>query len=141
MINHDLFSMNLFEMLGGLDVNQAIYLLTTFFLSAIARHIPSREITCSDRHAPWIPMMLKKLSKVNIMCIVSMLNNNETLKIRHALNRLIKVKTKMITGAKIKYYSRLGEKLCDSNVGMKTYWKTLHKIINKKQVMNIHIFC
>ena len=38
---------------------------------------------------------------------------------------------------KNKYYSRLGEKLCDPNVGIKTYWKTLHKVINKKQVMNI----
>ena len=43
----------------------------------------------------------------------------------------------MITDAKNKYYSRLGEKLCDPNVGIKTYWKALHKIINKKRVMNI----
>ena len=45
--------------------------------------------------------------------------------------------TKMITDAKNKYYAGLVEKLCDPNVGIKTYWKTLHIIINKKQVMNI----
>ena len=43
----------------------------------------------------------------------------------------------MITEAKDKYYSRLGEKLCDPNMGIKTYWKTLHMIINNKQVLNI----
>ena len=43
----------------------------------------------------------------------------------------------MITDAKNKYHSRLGETLCDLNVDIKAYWKTLHKIINKKQVMNI----
>ena len=42
--------------------------------------------------------------------------------------------TKMITDAKNKYYSRFGEKLCDPNVAIKTYWKALHKIINKNRL-------
>ena len=69
------------------------------------------------------------------MCIVGMLNEDENLKIGHALNK--NDATKMITDAKNKYYSGLGEKLCGPNVSIKTYWKLLHKIIHKKQVMNI----
>ena len=45
--------------------------------------------------------------------------------------------TKIITDAKNKYFSWRGAKLCDPYMGIRTYWKTLHKIINKKQVMNI----
>ena len=36
-----------------------------------------------------------------------------------------------------KYYTHLGKRLCELSVGIKTYWRTLHKIINKKQAMNI----
>ena len=35
-----------------------------------------------------LPMMLKKLSNVNIVCIVGMLNEDENLKIGHALSKL-----------------------------------------------------
>ena len=82
-------------------------------------------------------MMFKKVSNVNIVCIVGMLNEDENLKIGHTLNKVKNDATKMITDAKNKYYSKLGEKFCDPDVGIKTYWKALHKIINKKQVMNI----
>ena len=47
-------------MFDGLDVNQAVDLFPTVFLSVIARHVPSREITCSDRDAPWITADVKK---------------------------------------------------------------------------------
>ena len=60
MINHNLPSMNWSEMFDGLDVNKAVDLFTTLFLSVIARHIPNREITCSDRGAPWITDDVKK---------------------------------------------------------------------------------
>ena len=43
----------------------------------------------------------------------------------------------MITDAKNKYYTDLGKRLCDPSVGIKTYWRTLRKIINKEQAMNI----
>ena len=63
MINHDLSSINWYEMFYGLDVNQAIDLFTTLFLSVITRHVPNREITCSDRDAPWITDDVKKAIK------------------------------------------------------------------------------
>ena len=63
IINHDLSSINWYEMFGGLDVNQAVDLFTTLFLSVIARHVPNRKITCSDRDAPWITDDVKKAIK------------------------------------------------------------------------------
>ena len=63
MINHDLSSINWYEMFDGLDVNQAVDLFTMLFLSVITRHVPNREITCSDRDAPWITDDVKKAIK------------------------------------------------------------------------------
>ena len=44
LINYDLSSINWYEMFDGLDINQAVDLFTTLFLSVIARHVPNREI-------------------------------------------------------------------------------------------------
>ena len=63
MINHYLSSINLYEMLDGIDVNQAVNSFTTLFLSVITRYVPNREITCSDRDAPWITDDIKKAIK------------------------------------------------------------------------------
>ena len=43
----------------------------------------------------------------------------------------------MITTAKDNYFASLGRKLSNSNIGIKKYWSTLNRIINKKNVSNI----
>ena len=43
----------------------------------------------------------------------------------------------MIVHAKESYYLKLGKKLSDPNQGTKTYWSTLKRVINKKNVSNI----
>ena len=62
-----------------------------------------------------------------------MSNEVENLMTGRALNKLT---AKMIIDAKNKCYADLGKRLCDPSVGIKTHWRTLHKIINKKQAMN-----
>ena len=43
----------------------------------------------------------------------------------------------MITIAKDNYFASLGRKLSNPAIGIKTYWSTLNKIVNKKKVTNI----
>ena len=43
----------------------------------------------------------------------------------------------MITNAKDNYFAFLGRKLSNPVTGLKTYWTTLNKVINKKKVTNI----
>ena len=52
--------------------------------------------------------------------------------------RLIRNDTsKMITTIKDKYFACLGRKLSNPAIGIKTYWSTLNKIVNKKMATNI----
>ena len=137
MIKHNLSGINWYEMFDGLDVNQAVNSFTTFFLSVIARHVPNREITCCDRDAPWITDDVKKAIKRKHRVYRRYVKRGRKPEDWTHVKQVKNDATKMITDAKNKYYSRLDEKLCDPNVGIKTYWKALHKIINKNQVMNI----
>ena len=45
--------------------------------------------------------------------------------------------SQMITSAKEKYFLKLGQKLSDPANGVKAYWSTLNKIINRNRVTNI----
>ena len=45
--------------------------------------------------------------------------------------------SKMITTAKDNYFASLRHKLSNPNIGIKKYWSTLNRIINKKNVSNI----
>ena len=45
--------------------------------------------------------------------------------------------SKMITAAKDNYFASLGRKLSNPNIGLKKYWSTLNRIINKKNVSDI----
>ena len=45
--------------------------------------------------------------------------------------------SEMITTAKDNYFASLGRKLSNPAIGIKTYWSTLNKIVNKKKVTNI----
>ena len=128
MINHNLSSMNWSEMFDGLDVSQAVDLFTTLFLSVTARHIHNRETTCSDRDAPWITDDVKKAVKRKHRVYRKYVKRGRKHEDWTRVKQVKNDTTKIINDAKNKYYSRLGEKLCDPNMGIKTYWKTLHKL-------------
>ena len=46
----------------------------------------------------------------------------------------------MITTAKENYFASLGRKLSNPAIGIKTYWSTFNKIVNKKKATNIPSF-
>ena len=137
MINTELRSINWSKRFDELDVDQAVDSFTTSLMSVITQHIPNREITCCDRDAPWITDEVKKAIKRKHRVYRKYVKRGRK---PDDWTRVKQIKTdtaKMITDAKNKYYTDLGKRLCDPSVGIKTYWRTLHKIINKKQVMSI----
>ena len=54
-----------------------------------------------------------------------------------ALKKLNAILQKCSLMPKKKYFTDLREKLFDPSIGIKAYWRTLHNIINKNQVINI----
>ena len=41
--------------------------------------------------------------------------------------------THLIDRAKESYFAKLGKKLCDPSIGIKSYWTTIKKILNKSK--------
>ena len=137
MINSELRSISWSDRFDELDVDQVVDYFTNCFMSVITQHIPNREITCCDRDTPWITDEVKKAIKRKHSVYRKYVKRGRK---PDDWTRVKQIKTdtaKMITDAKNKNYTDLGKRLCDPSVGIKTYWRTLHKIINKKQAMNI----
>ena len=134
MTNHDLFIINWYEMFDGLDVNQAVDLFATLFLSVIACHVPNREITCSDRDAPWVTDDVKKAIKRKHCVYHRYVKRGQKPEDWTRVKQVKNDATKMITDAKTNIIPGLAKAL---------WLKCGHKDIledaaqnNKKQVMN-----
>ena len=71
-----------------------------------------------------------------IQCIAHQLHNSQAL-LNLRLSYYSQNASQMITSAKEKYFLKLGQKLSDPANGVKAYWSTLNKIINRNKVTNI----
>ena len=106
-------------------------------MEIIDRFIPNKMIKIHDKDPPWMTPEIKTAIKRKHRIY------NKYVKRGHKPNdwenvRLTRNETsKIIRDAKEDYFACLGRKLSDPSVGIKTYWSTLNKIVNKKKTTNI----
>ena len=106
-------------------------------MSVITQQIPNREITCCDRDAPWITDEVKKAIKRKHRVYRKYVKRGRKPDDWTHVKQIKSNMAKLIADTKNKYYTDLGKRLCDPSVGVKAYLRTFHKIINRKQAMNI----
>ena len=104
-------------------------------MSVMSRFIPNKIITCNDKDPPWISPDIKTAIKRKHRVYNKYVRRRPD---EWDNVRLIQNDTsKMITIAKDNYFATLGRKLSDPATGIKTYWSTLNKIVNKKKATNM----
>ena len=121
----------------GLGSEEMADIFTDNLLSTLSANIPNREIKCNDKDPPWVTPALKTAIKrkhrLHRNFVRRGRNTADWERVRAARNET----SKLITSAKEKYLSSLGQKLSDPNQGKKSYWSILNKLINKKCAVNI----
>ena len=63
-------------------------------------------------------MLLEAVGMMNLIICMKMIRDETT----HSIDR-----------AKESYFEKLGKKLCDPSIGIKSYWMTIKKILNKSK--------
>ena len=119
-----------------LSTNEMVPQFTSTVLEIMSRFIPNKMIICNDKDplciTPSIKTAIKRKHRVS----------NKFAKLGHKPDewepvRIIQNETsRMITDAKENYFSTLERKLPNPALGLKTYWTTLNRIINKKETTN-----
>ena len=102
-------------------------------MEIIDRFTPNKMIKCHDKDQHWMTPEIKAAIK----CKYRIYNEyvrwgrkpDEWEYVRLTRNKI----SKMITDAKENYFVSLGRKLSDPSVGIKTYWSTLNRIVNRKK--------
>ena len=118
---------------AGLTVDQMTNEFTTFVMDLMTGFIPDKYIKCDDKDHPWItPEIKTAIKRKHRVYNKYVKRGRKPDEWEHV--RMVRNKTSaMITNAKDNYFTFLGRKLSKPATGLKAYWETLNKIINKKK--------
>ena len=103
----------------------------------MAKHIPSKIITCKEKDSPWITSKVKTAIKRNHRVYREWVNRGRNINDLNKVREIRSATAKLIKEAKLTYYSKLGLKLFDPKTGQKHFWTAYRKIINNKGNTNI----
>ena len=123
-----------FDALGSEEMTEVF---TASIYATMTSYIPNRVVKCCDKDPPWITPRIKTAIKRKQRVYRNFCQrgrrDQDWDRVKHVRNET----SKMILNAKEEYFKRLGRKLSDPNEGIKSYWSTLNRLINKKKAVNI----
>ena len=123
--------------LNNLSTTSMVSEFISTIMGVMSRFIPNKIITCNDRDPPWITPEIKTAIKRKHRVYNKYVRRGRRPDEWDNVRLIRNDTSKMITIAKDNYFASLGRKLSNPAIGIKTYWSTLNKIVNKKKATNI----
>ena len=125
---------------ANINKNEQVQIFTQTIQNIISSYVPHETITCDDSNSPWIDEKIKKLirNKNRVFSPYSWYRSNTDL-----FNKFQSLQPHLkttIEESKLKYYSRLSDKLLDSKTRPKLYWLILKTFLNNKKTPCISPF-
>ena len=96
---------------------------------------PSRVPSIKD--PPWITRLVKAAVKRKHRVFRKFMNSGRKQEDWENFKIIRNETSRMVANAKEQYYSNLGQKLSDPTTGIKTFWSTMNRLINKKKTTNV----
>ena len=121
----------------NLSVNDMVSEFTTTVLDILSRFIPNKIAICNDKDPPWITPEIKTAIKRKHRVYNRYVKRGRRLDEWENVRVIRNDTSKMITTDKDNHFASLGRKLSNPNIGIKKYWSTLNRIINKKNVSSV----
>ena len=102
----------------------------------MAKHISNKIITCNEKDSPWITPEIKTEIRRNSRVYRKWVNRgrnpqDKVREVRNSTNKLIKE-------VKLAYYTNLGNKLSDPEIGQKQFWNAYKKLLIRKGIPIYH---
>ena len=103
-------------------------------MTVLNKHIPNKIFTFNDRDPPWMTREIKTAIKRKHR-VYKKFNSRERNPADWERIRILRNETtRLVDAAKDNYLKSLGRKLTDTKTGIKAYWQTINKILNKNKV-------
>ena len=120
-----------------LSANEMVQQFTSTVMGIMLCFIPNKMIIFNDKDPPWITPAIKTAIKRKHRVYNKFVKRGHKPEEWEPVRMIRNETSRMITDAKESYFSTLGRKLSNPALGLKTYWTTLNRIINKKETTNI----
>ena len=121
----------------GFGPNEMSEVFTATIYSILSSNIPNKVVKCSDKDAPWVTAEVKTAIRRKHRVYKKFLQRGRKQEDWIKVKDVRKETSKIILDAKEKYCLKLGRNLSDPSNGIKTYWTTLNKLMNKKSIAGI----
>ena len=123
--------------LNPLTPSEMVEHFTKTLYAIMSLYIPNETIRINDKDPPWLTSELKIAIKRKHRLYRRFIRRGRKQEDWNPVRNIQLENTRKIIEAKDKYYSKLGKKLSDPNIGVKYYWNILNKLIDKKKFTNI----
>ena len=100
--------------------------------------ISHETIVCDDKDPPWFNKRIKSLIQEGTLLLEKFRNNRNNVEIITCLNNLNDRLALLIDTAKQNYYSKIVEKLQNTQRSSKAYWSLLKISLNHKKYLSFH---
>ena len=121
----------------GFGPNEMSEVFTAKIYSILSSNIPNFVVKCNDKDAPWVTAEVKTAIRRRHRVYEKFLQRGKKQEDWIKVKDARKETSNIIIYAKVKYYLKLGRNFSDPSNGIKTYWTTLNKLMNKKSIAGI----
>ena len=130
-------SVNWVSNLNPLGPSEVVDYFAMTLYKIMSLYIPNESIKINDKDPPWLTHELTTAIKRKHRVYKKFVRHGRNQEDWTFVRNLQLENTKKIIEAKNKYFFKLGKKLSDPHIGVKSYWSILNKLIDKKKFVNI----
>ena len=133
-IRHTLQNIDWNEKFQNLHVDSMTDVFCNSLMTVLIKHIPNKIFTFNDRDPPWMTREIKTaIKRKHRVC--KKFNSRGRNPADWERVRILRNETiRLVDAAENNYFKSLGRKLTDIKTGIKAYWHTINKKLNKNKV-------
>lgn len=120
--------------LSGLHVNDQVKFLTNCITNVFKFFVPNKTIVCKDKDPPWMNNEIKNACLNKAKIYRHYVKNGRRTADQNELQNAATYSSNLISDAKTRYLSNLGDKLNNPLIGPKAYWSILNKFLHKRKI-------
>ena len=116
------------------SVNEKVNIFNNTILNILSNFIPHEILTCDDKDPPWFSKKIKEINQQKNNAFKVYRNNSSNIVLKTRLRSLQVCLNSSIKCAKEKFYSKIANKLNDTQKNAKAYWSLIKMLLNNKKI-------
>ena len=134
LVRRAIHAFNWKRALSNLRVDEQVTVFDRTILNIMKNFIPHETFVCDDKDPPWFNKRIKSLIQEGTLLFETFRNKRNNVEIITGLNNLNDRLALLISTAKQNYYSKIVEKLQNTQRSSRAYWSSLKIFLNNKKI-------